>query len=92
MKCMAFCLDIHAAFTDNFNFLSWTSSLFGQIGQYALFFHALERQILWWRKCCGHDNAFNQDRHKILDEFDFGPGRSSASGLHALEDRTFPID
>ena len=28
-------------------------------------------------------------RHKTLDEFDFGPDRISASGLHALEDRNF---
>ena len=52
------------------------------------------------QRYCGLDSAFSfdrilfklaghQDRHKILDEFDFRPDRSIASGLCALEYRKF---
>ena len=44
------------------------------------------------KKCCGHDSAFNfdriffkladnKDRHKISDEFDFGPDRTIRFGV-----------
>ena len=64
------------------------SSNFGQIGPLTREFAALEVQKISHRlvmgKCCLHASLFifdrifikvagNQDRHKRLDEFDFGP-------------------
>ena len=75
---------------------SQTSSNFGQIGPLTMGLAALERLKNFHRlimgKWCLHASSFifdriiikvvgNQDRHKSLDEFDFGPDHTTHFGV-----------
>ena len=75
---------------------SQTSSNFGQIGPFTMELAALERlKISHWLimgKCFLHASSFifdriiikvagNQDRHKSLDELDFGPDQTTNFGV-----------
>ena len=74
-------------------------NVLGQIGSQRLPKAPIDLQ---WEKCCDGPNAFifdrifklsgNEDRHKVLDKFDFGQIELFALELLVLERRIFPID